>query len=574
MQDAIWRFFSNQGFQPHGYCLLWRTDVFYLHVVSDLVIALAYFSIPAALIYFAVKRPDFAHKGLLGLFTAFIIACGVTHLMGLWTMWVPDYGLQGVAKGVTAVISLVTAVALWPLAPRLAALPSESEFERKNRALAAEVATREAAEEALRTLNAELEARVRERTAELEASNAALKAARAQAERSTAAKSEFLATMSHEIRTPMNGVIGMLDLLKKDRLTADQHQLVGTAKEAADGLLIVLNDILDYSRLEAGSIALEAEPFAPRDVTRTVLCVMRERARAKGLTLEARIDDGAPDRLIGDAARLRQVLFNLVGNAVKFTDSGGVQVSMRAAPDGGGRTRLEVAVSDTGIGIDDEARERLFQRFSQADASTSRRFGGSGLGLAISRQLVELMDGEIAVESAPGVGSTFRFHVVCDPAPCGAARCRPAGCGHADCRLGAPAEESSEPAAPTAQLRILVAEDNPINQMYADRLLRAEGHDVAIASDGREAVDMANAQPFDLILMDISMPEMDGIAATESIRQSGGRNAATPVVALTAHAMPDDRARFLSHGMNGCVTKPIAPPALFAEIARLTAVPA
>jgi signal transduction histidine kinase/CheY-like chemotaxis protein len=582
MYSAVWDFLSSEGFQPHGYCLTWRADVFWLHVVSDLAIALAYFSIPAALIYFAMKRPQFPHRGLLALCSAFIVACGVSHLFAVWTMWVPDYALQAIVKGVTAIVSLTTAAALWPLAPRLAALPSLAEVERKNHALAQQVRERKTAEEALRRLNAELESRVRERTAALEASNSALQAARRHADRSNAAKSEFLATMSHEIRTPMNGVIGMLDLLQKDRLTKDQAHLVATAKEAADGLLVVLNDVLDYSRLEAGSLTLENEPFDPERVMRTVAAVMAQRAQAKGLSLDVTVDPSVPASVTGDSARLRQVLFNLLGNAVKFTETGSVAMTMHGRPVGRG-VRLDVVVSDTGIGIDDREKARLFTRFTQADASTARRFGGSGLGLAICKALVGLMNGAISVDSAPGRGSVFRFHVLCGadeaatpPSPQVATEASPTPVADAPPQGIAPATAARDASAPAKDAspppsRILVAEDNAINQLYVSRVLEAAGHDVTLVADGREAVDAANAKDFDLILMDISMPDMDGLAATDSIRGSGGRNALTPIVALTAHAMVDDRARFLAHGMDGYVTKPIAPPRLFEEMARCLA---
>ncbi|MEM7237938.1 MAG: ATP-binding protein, partial [Pseudomonadota bacterium] len=421
MQWSIMDFLSTEGFRPHGLCLQWRADVFWAHIISDVLIALSYFSIPVALVYFAFHRTDFNYRWVLYLFGTFIVACGITHAFGIWTMWVPDYGMQAVAKGMTALVSVATAVALWPLMPRLLAIPSTLELAQKNEALAEEIATREHVEQELRHLNNELELRVSDRTAQLEQRNADLVTAQRAAEKSSAAKSEFLASMSHEVRTPMNGVLGMLDLLQGARLSSDEQEMVRRAKYAADGLLEVINDILDYSKLEAGSVELSRHPFSPAQTVSDVVAMLQSRAGQKGLTLSCVLPEDLPPRVLGDERRFRQVLVNLVGNAIKFTPAGTVSVHVvrtgQSTTKGTGQSKMQgteedmgqdasvglaVGVSDTGIGIDPKAAGNLFQRFQQADPSISRRFGGTGLGLAISKQLVELMGGNISVESNPG----------------------------------------------------------------------------------------------------------------------------------------------------------------------------
>ena len=383
------------------------------------------------------------------------------------------------------------------------------------------------------------------------------------AEAANVAKSRFLANMSHELRTPMNAILGMTELALGEPLPASARDYLQTAKESADTLLELLNEILDVSRMEAGKFALEATPFSLRRVVEQTLKTMGVRAYEKGLQLLCEVPDEVPDRLVGDSLRLRQVLTNLLGNAIKFTEQGEVLLSARLStfPLGEAEVMIEFAVADTGIGIAAEQQAEIFSPFHQADASTTRSYGGTGLGLAISANLVGLMGGRIWVESRLGQGSTFRFTVKLARQAVGLTDVAPPAAGGLS-RDGRPAAQRP--------LRILLAEDNPANQKVAVYLLRQYGHGATVASDGREALERVRDQDFDLVLMDVQMPTMDGFQATEAIRKLPEQaKARLPIVAMTAYAMKGDQERCLAAGMDGYITKPINARELFETIERL-----
>ena len=433
----------------------------------------------------------------------------------------------------------------------------------------------------LRRWNETLEARVAERTAaavarakelahsngelqrtadELRQIEAQLRDANRAAEAASRAKSRFLATMSHEIRTPMNGILGMTELTLNTGLTDRQHHYITSVQQSGNALLTLLNDVLDFSKIEAERMELENIDFDLWVVVEDAARLLECSAAAKNLELVCRIAPDVPAVVTGDPGRLRQILANLLSNAVKFTERGRVLLDAQRERAGERQAVLHFAVEDTGIGIPADKQQAIFEAFRQSDSSTTRRYGGTGLGLTVSAQLAALMGGRIWVDSEVGRGSTF--HVVVplrlppSPRPGPPAGAEPDRPAEADCRQAEPPEASP--------LRVLLAEDDPVNQEVAVGLLELRGHRVEVACNGREAVDLFRREPFDLVLMDVEMPEMDGLAAAAAIRDiehAGGTH--TPIVAMTAHAQQSLRHRCLSAGMDGCVAKPIQPHQLY-----------
>ena len=406
-----------------------------------------------------------------------------------------------------------------------------------------------ASQEEIRLHRELLEERIHQRTEELErAMHGALNASQA--------KSEFLANMSHELRTPMNGLLGMLDLALDSGVDGEQKDQLETAQRCAYSLLALLNDILDLSKIEAGKMMLEKIPFEAWAVVEDCVKSQAAKAAQKKIDLRFETDPDPQPNLLGDPLRLRQIVANLLSNAIKFTDHGSVLVKLHLSPGSDGRVQTTIEVTDTGLGIPSEKLSAIFEKFTQADGSITRKYGGSGLGLAITRRLVEIHGGEVTVESVVGKGSTFRVTLPYEVAPAVVENVLPMQ-----------NETRGETSQPPPAVRLLLVEDNLVNQKVVLAILRKKGYHIDVANDGREALAKLEAVDYDLVLMDVQMPVLDGLEATRLIRNQV-RWDRLPIVAMTAHAMNGDRERCLQSGMNAYISKPVQPAHLIATIER------
>ena len=542
------QFFSTSFLTPHGYCFLWLPELVWLHVIANILIAVAYFSIPVALWKFASKRPDIPFNRIFFLFAAFITLCGITHVFNILVLWWPAYGLEGLVMLATGIVSIGTAAFVWRILPNVLTLPSLSELSTLNETLSRSVDT--------------IEQEVKQRTCQLEQLNAELITAKIKAEEASQAKSDFLANMSHEIRTPMNVVIGLSHVLARSSpLTAKQEECIKTMQTSAQSLLGLINDLLDIEKIESHQIEFEHIPFSIVKVVEDVFRIMDIRAREKSLFFELRKECKCIDHRLffGDETRIRQIIINLCSNALKFTQKGGVIVELRCEQLEPNKENVSIRVKDTGIGIEPEKLPMIFDKFVQADSSIHRKFGGSGLGLNIVKSLAEQMNGTVQVESTVGRGTSFTLNLPLVIAPN----------EHSSKTIVNSSEIQSS--ANPSNLHILLSEDYEPNIMVASAILEEMGYKYTIARNGEEAVSLFKNQQFDLLLMDLQMPVMSGLEATREIRsfETAQKLKAVPIIGLTAYATPEDRRKCIESGMNDYVAKPYNAQILLEKISNL-----
>jgi PAS domain S-box-containing protein len=647
--DLFEQLFRND-FLPHGYCVAWQPGILWLHLISDAIIAIAYYSIPLALAYFVAARRDLTFKWMFQLFILFIVACGTTHLMSIITLWEPVYWLDGGVKVVTAGASILTAITLWPLIPQALALPNPAQLEKMNQELHKEILERqqvtaelkqaeakfrgllEAAPDAIVItdrqgkivlINAQTEAifgykreallekpvemllprrfqgnhpqhrqdyyantqfrpmginlelwgqhkdgreipveislsplqteegllvssAIRDITPKKEA-EAALRKAKEVAEAANQAKSEFLANMSHELRTPLNGILGYVQILNRDEaLTRQQQEAIRTIGRSGEHLLLMINDILDLSKIEAGKTELLPTEFHFPTFLQVIADIVQVRATQKELTFSYEFSPDLPTGLYADEKRLRQILLNLLGNAVKFTEQGKISfnVTLTEGATSSQSHKIRFEIIDTGLGIAPENLELIFQPFHQVKQPQGQQ-EGTGLGLAISRQLTHLMGGEIEVGSQIGQGSKFWFELELLEAP------------GIMIDLKAKDWKIIGYTADKPVLKVLVVDDQPDNRAVLRDSLSSLGFEIQEAVDGQEGVVKALAYQPDLILMDLVMPHLDGYEATRQIRQTFPRGHLV-IIAFSASVLDGSREKSLAAGCDDFLTKPLA----------------
>jgi len=568
----LWsQLFQSEAFMPHGHCYLWQTNLVGLHVISDALIALAYYSIPITLLYLVRKRQDLPFEWVFLLFGAFIVSCGTTHLLDIWTLWYPTYWLSGIVKAFTALISVITATQLFPLMPQVLALPSPAQLERANVALQSQVTERLRVEAELKVYQTQLEHLVTERTNELMQTNATLQAeiserkrieqertkllvreqaARSEAEQANRIKDEFLAVLSHELRTPMNPILGWSKLLLSNRLNpAKSREAVETIERNAKLQMQLIDDLLDISRILSGKLSLDASPVDLNSSLSAALETLRLATEAKSLQIQTTLSS-MPIWVMGDDTRLQQVIWNLLSNAIKFTPiAGQIEIHLTQT-----EAHAQIQIKDTGKGIHPDFLPYVFEHFRQEDGAITRKFGGLGLGLAIVRRIVELHGGTVRAESlGDSQGATFTVQI-------------PRAVPLDEHSLS----DSSKPPTDLNGVQVLVVDDDEDSRNFIAFVLQQSGAIVTMAASGIEALDAMTQSKPDVVVSDIEMPEMDGYQLVDKIRQlTSLQGKEVPAIALTAHAGESNQQQALKAGFQQHFSKPADSNELIRAIANL-----
>jgi len=568
----LWsQLFQSESFIPHGHCYLWQTNLVGLHVISDALIALAYYSIPITLLYLVRKRHDLPFEWVFLLFGAFIVACGTTHVLDIWTLWHPTYWLSGLVKALTALVSVATAAQLFPLMPQVLAMTSPAQLEQANLALQSQIAERLRVEAELKVYQTQLERLVTERTDELMQTNTTLQqeiterkrieqertkllvqeqAARTEAEQANRIKDEFLAVLSHELRTPMNPILGWSKLLLGGKLdSAKSREAVVTIERNASLQVQLINDLLDISRILSGKLSLTAAPVDLNNNISAALETLRLAAEAKSLNIQTTLSS-MPVWVTGDDARLQQVVWNLVSNAIKFTPIGGqVEVYLTQT-----ETHAQIQVKDTGKGIHPDFLPYVFDHFRQENGAITRKFGGLGLGLAIVRQIVELHGGTVRAESAgESQGASFMVQL-----PRAAQRVERSS-------LSSPSKSTN-----LDGIQVLVVEDDQDSRDFIVFVLQQAGAIVTASASGQEALHSIVQSVPDVVVSDIEMPEMDGyqlIGKIQQLLKLQGKEVLA--IALTAHAGEFNQQQALKAGFQEHFSKPADLDELIRAISKL-----
>ena len=526
MGDQIVEFFLKLldpgGWPPRWYCGKWTDFHGWLYICSDLAIWGAYFAIPLLLAQFVLKKKDIPLPTVFWLFGAFILLCGLTHLVDAMMFWWPAYRLNGLIRFGTACVSWLTVISLFKYLPMAFALKTSSQFE-------AELKKRKIME-------------------------ASLIQAKERAEASEKVKEQFLSNMSHEIRTPMNAIIGFTHLLESAQLSNEQKEWLHAIKYSGENLLVIINDILDYSKIEAGKMVFVEHRINIAELMHSAVTMLKYKAAEKNIRLLFSADPQIPLIVLGDSVRLTQILLNLISNAVKFTEQGQVNVDVALLDETADEVNIRFAVSDTGIGIQEEHFDLIFESFTQASNHTTRKYGGTGLGLTIAKKLVEQQGGTLSVQSKINTGSTFTFILPFKKVT--------------SIEQEQENLENETQVANIAGKSVLVVEDNQISQMLVKIWLERWYVRVTLAENGLVALNLLRNNNYDLILMDIQMPEMDGYETAAHIRTE--LNLQVPIIAMTAHAMQDEIDKCLIVGMTDYISKPFNSNELLSKINHYT----